>query len=173
MAQMLSKVIFTFNPYKLPRAQPSQLLATGHSSPTASLVHCQKQNAACAISLLPSISFFLCSSCNLQKESSWLLLLPRDPRRALSNFTVFHEMMQSNEKFHSPLFFTQQVAHTCDLLQLLRIKLTFHFGSETQGVHARHGSRVYTQGPLPGRRKLNSTSFLSCLLNKLPLNPCT
>lgn len=73
---------------------------------------------------------------------------------------------------HWLLFFSQQEAHTCDL-QLLRIKPTFHFGSRTQGVHARHGNKVYNWGPQPSTRKLNSTSFLGFLLNKLPLNPCT
>lgn len=63
--------------------------------PTASLVQLESK------CYFPTF-FFPCSSCILQKKSS-LLLLPRDPGRALSNFTVSHEMMESNEKLHSAL----------------------------------------------------------------------
>lgn len=99
---MLSKVFFTFKPYKLPRAQPSQsdyrTLLT-HSQLGALL---KSKCILCHFSTSP-LFFFLCSSCNLQEKSSWLLLLLRDPSRALSNFIVSHEMMQSNEKLHSAL----------------------------------------------------------------------
>lgn len=118
--------------------------------------------------------FFPYCSCTLQNQSSLLLLLPRDPAQPFPISLCLMKWCKAMRSFiqHWPLFFSQQVAHTCDLQQLLRIELTFHFASETQGV-SRCGNRVYTQGPQPGRRKLNSTSFLSCLLNKLPLNPCT
>lgn len=70
--------------------------------PTHNLVQLESKCSLCHFSTFP-LFFYPCCSCNLQKQSSWLLLLSRDPSRALSNFIVSHEMMQSNEKLHSAL----------------------------------------------------------------------